>query len=89
MRILVIEDETRIATFIQRGLEEEGYAVDVAYDGRDGLKRACEDEYDLLVLEVENVSTAACEEDKAVVPELLENLPALLAHVSVPGEPLL
>ncbi len=52
MRILVIEDEERIATFIQRGLEEEGYAVDVAYDGRDGLKRACEDEYDLLVLDL-------------------------------------
>lgn len=52
IRILVIEDEQRIATFIQRGLEEEGYAVDVAYDGRDGLKRACEGVYDLLVLDL-------------------------------------
>jgi len=36
MRILVIEDEVKIAQFIKRGLKEEGYAVDVANDGEEG-----------------------------------------------------
>ena len=37
MRILVVEDEPRIADFIARGLSEQGYAVDVAYDGYEAL----------------------------------------------------
>ncbi len=52
MRILVVEDEERIAGFIRRGLEEEGYAVDVASDGEDGLERAQTAEYDLIVLDL-------------------------------------
>ena len=36
MRILVIEDEKKVADFIKRGLREEGYCVDVAYDGEEG-----------------------------------------------------
>lgn len=52
MRILVVEDERRIAAFIKRGLEEEGYAVDVAYDGVEALDWAAVADHDLIVLDV-------------------------------------
>jgi heavy metal response regulator len=52
MRILVVEDERRIAAFIKRGLEEEHYAVDVAYDGEEALDWAAMVDYDLIVLDV-------------------------------------
>jgi DNA-binding response OmpR family regulator len=52
MRILVIEDEEKIAAFIKRGLREEGYAVDVAHDGEAGYCMAAENEYDLIVLDI-------------------------------------
>ena len=52
MRILVVEDEKKVARFIQQGLEEEHYAVDVAYDGEEGLRMAGSGNYDLLVLDV-------------------------------------
>ena len=52
MRILVVEDDRRIAAFIKRGLEEERYAVDVAYDGEEALDWAAVVEYDLLLLDV-------------------------------------
>ena len=52
MRILVVEDEQKVASFIQRGLEAEGYHVDVAHDGDAGLTRAVDEEYDLVILDV-------------------------------------
>jgi len=52
MRVLVVEDEPRMATLLQRGLREEGYAVDVAHDGTDGLWLATENDYDAIVLDV-------------------------------------
>jgi len=52
MRILVVEDERRVTAFIKRGLEEEGYAVDVAYDGEEALDWAAMVDYDLIVLDV-------------------------------------
>jgi heavy metal response regulator len=52
MRILVIEDEKKIADFIKRGLKEEGYAVDTAYDGEQGHTLAKTNEYDLLILDL-------------------------------------
>lgn len=52
MRILVIEDEAKLARFIERGLREEGYSVDVVGDGDGGLHAAMETEYDLVVLDV-------------------------------------
>lgn len=51
MRILVIEDEHKIANAIKRGLEQEKFAVDVAYDGDEGLASAQGDDYDLIVLD--------------------------------------
>lgn len=52
MRVLLVEDEHRIAQAIKEGLEEEGYAVDVAYDGEAGYVAASSEEYDLIVLDV-------------------------------------
>jgi heavy metal response regulator len=52
MRILVIEDEKKVANFIKRGLEEEHYAVDTAYNGETGLYMTEINEYDLVVLDL-------------------------------------
>jgi DNA-binding response OmpR family regulator len=52
MRILVVEDERRIAAFIKQGLEEENYAVDVAYDGIEALDWAAAVDYQLILLDV-------------------------------------
>ena len=52
MRILVVEDEKKVSRFISRGLEQEGYAVDVAYDGEEGLTAATAAEYDCIVLDI-------------------------------------
>ena len=52
MRLLVIEDEHRIAQALKEGLEQESYAVDVCHDGEDGYNTASADEYDLIILDV-------------------------------------
>ena len=52
MRILIIEDEKKIADFIKRGLKEEGYAADVAYDGENGYFLAKTNDYDLILLDL-------------------------------------
>ena len=52
MKILVVDDEIRIAKAIKQGLEQDGYAVDLAHDGEDGYNAAHADEYDCIVLDV-------------------------------------
>ena len=52
MRVLVVEDEARMASLLERGLREEGYAVDVAADGPDGLWMATENDYDAVLLDI-------------------------------------
>jgi DNA-binding response OmpR family regulator len=52
MKILVVEDETAIADFVQRGLEAEGYSVACADDGPDGERQALDDDVDLVVLDL-------------------------------------
>ncbi|MCL4831169.1 MAG: response regulator transcription factor [Caldilineaceae bacterium] len=52
MRVLVVEDEHKIAAFIKRGLEENAYAVDVAYDGEEGYEWAQNFPYDIIILDV-------------------------------------
>lgn len=52
MRILVVEDEHKIANSIKRGLEQESYAVDVAYDGEQGFDLAATEDYDVIVLDL-------------------------------------
>jgi two-component system copper resistance phosphate regulon response regulator CusR len=52
MKILVVEDETKVAEVLKRGLVEAGYETDVAYDGQIGLRLAKSGSYDLIVLDV-------------------------------------
>jgi DNA-binding response OmpR family regulator len=52
MKILVVEDDTKIAKFIKRGLEEEHYEVDVVHDGEDGFQRVLVGAYGLVILDV-------------------------------------
>jgi DNA-binding response OmpR family regulator len=52
MKILVVEDEHRLADLLRRALEHERHAVDISYDGRDGLERAEVGAFDLVVLDV-------------------------------------
>lgn len=52
MRLLVIEDEKKVARFIKKGLEEEGYAVDLAFDGEEGLTMVLDQVHDLILLDI-------------------------------------
>jgi heavy metal response regulator len=52
MRILVVEDEKKVASFLKKGLEEEYYAVDCAYDGEEALYMVEANEYDLMILDI-------------------------------------
>ena len=52
MRILLVEDEARVAGFLAKGLREQTYAVDVATDGVEGLHLGSENDYDLVILDV-------------------------------------
>ena len=52
MHILLVEDEKKVAALIKRWLEEQGYWVDMAHDGAEGLKMALEGQYDLLIMDV-------------------------------------
>lgn len=52
MRVLIVEDERTIAAYVKRGLEEQGYAVDAAYDGREALEWLDAAPFDLVVLDV-------------------------------------
>lgn len=52
MRVLIVEDEKRLALSLAAGLGAEGFAVDVAHDGLEGLHRASEGPYDLVVLDI-------------------------------------
>ncbi|MBX3395517.1 MAG: response regulator transcription factor [Phycisphaerae bacterium] len=63
MRILLVEDNQKMARFIRQGLVEHGYAVDVAASGTDGEEMACTEPYDLIVLDVmlpEQDGVSAC-----------------------------
>lgn len=52
MKILLVEDEPKVASFIKKGLEEQAYEVDQAYDGNFGLKLALQNDYDLILLDI-------------------------------------
>lgn len=52
MRLLLVEDEPKVARFIERGMREEHYAVDVALDGEEGLNLALLHDYDVIILDV-------------------------------------
>lgn len=52
MRILVVEDEKKVASFIKKGLQQEGYAVDAVHDGVDAIHHATSFDYDLVILDL-------------------------------------
>ncbi|THA70428.1 response regulator transcription factor [Streptomyces sp. A0958] len=52
MRLLIVEDEKRLAISLARGLTAEGFAVDVVHDGAEGLHRAMDGAYDLVILDI-------------------------------------
>jgi DNA-binding response OmpR family regulator len=52
MKLLLVEDDMKIATAVKRGLEAEGFTIEVAFDGEDGLWRATEGSYDLVILDI-------------------------------------
>jgi len=52
MRVLIVEDERKISAYVKRGLEEQGYAVDAVYSGRDALDWAEAAPYDLIILDI-------------------------------------
>ncbi|MBI4389177.1 MAG: response regulator transcription factor [Nitrospinae bacterium] len=52
MRILIVEDDKKVAGFIKKGLEEETYAVDVAHDGEEGQYMGEQNQYDLIILDI-------------------------------------
>lgn len=77
MRILIVEDDHKIANAIKKGLEQESYAVDVSYDGKDGMGQAMTIEYDLIILdrmlpEIDGIQICkALREHKKSVPILI------------------
>jgi two-component system OmpR family response regulator len=85
MRVLVVEDEPKMAELLRRGLVEEGYAVDVAADGPDGYAAAVSRDYDAVVLDVMLPGLSGLEvcrrlrQDKVGVPVLM-----LTARAAVP-----
>ncbi len=52
MRVLLVEDDVRVSSFIRRGLVEEGFAVDVSRDGRDAFHQSLHEPYDVIVLDI-------------------------------------
>lgn len=52
MRILIVEDEKKTAAYLQKGLSEQGFVVDICFDGEEGLLLATTVEYDLIILDV-------------------------------------
>jgi two-component system, OmpR family, copper resistance phosphate regulon response regulator CusR len=77
MRILVIEDEKKIAEFLRRGLREEGYTVDTAGDGEAGFSLTADHDYDLIILDlmlpkIDGLSLCRrLREEKSAVPILM------------------
>jgi DNA-binding response OmpR family regulator len=51
MKILIVEDEKKVASFIKRGLEDDGYEITVSHDGADGLKKAVNGDFNLIILD--------------------------------------
>jgi len=52
MRILIVEDEAKVASFLKKGLEQSGYEADIAVDGEEGYQKFSSAEYDLILLDL-------------------------------------
>ena len=62
MRVLIVEDERKTATYLHKGLSESGFVVDAANRGEDGLHLALTQDYDLIVLDVMMPDVSGLEE---------------------------
>jgi DNA-binding response OmpR family regulator len=76
MRILIIEDDRKIANAIKKGLEQESYAVDLSFDGKDGLGSALTFDYDMIILdrmlpEVDGIKVCIALRDKEIKTPIL------------------
>jgi len=76
MKLLVVEDEVRLAAYLRKGLAEEGYVVEVAHDGIDGLHLAMEGRHDLIVLDcmlpgIDGISVLAALRETRQTPVLM------------------
>lgn len=76
MKILIIEDDHKIASFVQKGLQEEGFIVDTAHDGEDGLYLCEQGSYDLLIIDwmlpsLDGIKICERLRDKKVVTPIL------------------
>jgi two-component system copper resistance phosphate regulon response regulator CusR len=86
MKVLIVEDEQELMTFLQRGLREEGYRVDAAFDGQLGLSMALHDDYDVVILDVNLPGLngfQVCQRlraDKPTVPVLMLTALGGIAH---------
>src|SRR5687768_4538872 len=86
MRILVVEDEAKVASFIRRALEEESYAVDVCADGAQGLDMALDKEYDLIILDLMLPGLSGLEILKAIRKEKIKTPVLILTARSEVGQ---
>src|SRR5437764_12361244 len=77
MRILVVEDEKKVANFIKKGLQQEGYAVHMVNDGQEALVNAAAFDYDLLILDLMLPKLAGQEALREIRPKK-RNLPVLV-----------
>ena len=73
MRILVVEDEKKVASFIRKGLQQEGYAADAVHDGEEAIHNAISFDYDLVVLDLMLPKRSGLE----VLPEIRRRKPKL------------
>jgi two-component system, OmpR family, response regulator len=76
MRLLVVEDEKRIADFLSRGLESAGYAVDVVHTGSEAIERVHSTEYDLVILDlglpdIDGLSVLTKIKNRKTIPPIL------------------
>jgi two-component system copper resistance phosphate regulon response regulator CusR len=77
-RILIIEDEVNVSSFIKRGLEEEGFMTETAFDGAMGLNLACNQEFDVIVLDVILPVMNGIEVCQRIRKEMGHNVPILM-----------
>ena len=73
MKILVIEDESKVAHFIMKGLQQSGFEIDVALDGEEGLKKAQESQFDLILLDLMLPKMSGWD----LIPKIRESNPAI------------
>jgi two-component system copper resistance phosphate regulon response regulator CusR len=76
-KILVIEDERKVGSFIKKGLQEEGYEIDMAYDGNEGKNKALSDACDLIILDINLPLMNGYDVCRAIRQEN-ENIPILM-----------